>query len=372
MSGRPHVLSPETSVADAARLMQQYGYEGYPVVENGKVIGLLTRKVVDKALNHKLNSTAANLMDANEIWVNPDDSLQHLQSRMTDSGWGQIPVVDPASGSVIGIVTRTDLLKTLTPRLTGKNRKNLGPQLINALSANHLAIIRSIAAEAIEQKLPIYVVGGFVRDLMLDRPSIDFDIVVEGDAIQMAKNVAAKFGGRVTVHTRFGTAKWYLDESAFQGADIPEFLDFITARLEFYAHPTALPTVERSSIKFDLHRRDFTINTLALRLDGRFFGELYDFWGGLSDIKDRLIRVLHSLSFVDDPTRMLRAIRFEQRFGFQIEDRTLQLMLDARELLGNISGDRIRHEINLILDEEYCVQILSRLADLGLLTAIHP
>jgi len=310
-------------------------------------------------------------MDANKIWVQPDDSIQHLQSRMTDSGWGQIPVIDPVSGAVIGIVTRTDLLKTLSPKASKNNRENLETQLTKALPLNRLAIIRTIAAEAVQQKLPIYVVGGFVRDLMLDRPSIDFDIVVEGDAILMAKIVAAKHGGRVTVHTRFGTAKWYLDQSEFQGEDVPEFLDFITARLEFYAHPTALPTVERSSIKFDLHRRDFTINTLALRLDGRYFGELYDFWGGLSDIRDHLIRVLHSLSFVDDPTRMLRAIRFEQRFGFRIEDRTLQLMLDAKGLLGNLSGDRIRHEIDLILDEGNFLQIISRLAELGLLNAIH-
>jgi len=372
MSGRPHLLSPDTSVLEASRLMQYYGYEGYPVVENGKVIGLLTRKVVDKALNHKLNMTAGSLMDANVVWVNPDDSIQQLQSRMTDSGWGQIPVVDPLSGDVIGIVTRTDLLKLLTQKSAKGDLDNLGSKLTKALPPDHLEIIRSIAAIAVEQRLPIYVVGGFVRDLMLDRPSMDFDIVVEGDAIQMAKIVSAQHGGKVTIHKRFGTAKWYLEKSDFQGADVPDFLDFITARMEFYAHPTALPTIERSSIKFDLHRRDFTINTLALRLDGRHFGELFDFWGGLSDIKGRIIRVLHSLSFVDDPTRMLRAIRFEQRFGFRIEDRTLQLMLDAKGLLGNISGDRIRHEINLIFEEGKNIEILSRLAELGLLTAIHP
>lgn len=372
MSGSPHILTPGTSVAEASRLMQYYGYEGYPVVENERVVGLLTRKVVDKALNHKLNLTAGSLMDANEVWVFPDDSIQHLQSRMTDSGWGQIPVVDPESRKVIGIVTRTDLLKLLTPKTTKKDRENLGSKLIKVLPPRHLAIIRSVAEKAIEQRLPIYVVGGFVRDLMMDRPSMDFDIVVEGDAIQMAKNVAAKYGGRITVHKRFGTAKWFLEGSDFQGEDVPEFLDFITARLEFYTHPTALPTIERSSIKFDLHRRDFTINTLALRLDGRQFGELFDFWGGLNDIKGRIIRVLHSLSFIDDPTRMLRAVRFEQRFGFKIEDRTLQLMQDARSLLEGISGDRIRHEINLILDEGKNVEIISRLSDLGLLSAIHP
>ena len=372
MSGRPHLLSPETTVAEASRLMQNYGYEGYPVVENGKVVGLLTRKVVDKAINHKLNLTAASLMDAKEIWVGPADSIQKLQSCMTESGWGQVPVVDPKSGNVIGIVTRTDLLKMLTQKPAKKDRGLLGAKLVKVLPPNHMAIIRMISEIAVEQRYPIYVVGGFVRDLMLDRPSMDYDIVVEGDAIEMAKIVAAEHGGRVTIHRRFGTAKWYPEKSDFKGANIPEFIDFITARMEFYEHPTALPTIERSSIKFDLHRRDFTINTLALRLDGRHFGELFDFWGGLNDIKGCIIRVLHSLSFVDDPTRMLRAIRFEQRFGFRIEDRTLQLLFDAKSLLGNISGDRIRHEIDLILEEEKYVQTLSRLAELGLLTAIHP
>jgi len=304
--------------------------------------------------------------------VKPDDPIQYLQTRMVESGWGQIPVVDPVTGEMIGIVTRTDLLKTLSPKPLSKIEVNLEEKLILALPKNRLGLIRSIAQEAVAQKTALYLVGGFVRDLILDRPSTDFDIVVEGDAIQIAKRVASKHGGRVIVHTRFGTAKWYLLGSDFIGEDIPAFLDFITARLEFYAHPTALPTVERSSIKFDLHRRDFTINTLAIRLDGNHFGELHDYWGGRNDIKNGQIRVLHSLSFIDDPTRMLRAVRFEQRFGFKIEDRTLNLMLEARELLGTLSGDRIRHEINLIFDEPDCSKIFSRLAGLGLLKAIHP
>jgi tRNA nucleotidyltransferase (CCA-adding enzyme) len=372
MSGSPHVISPDTTVVEASQLMQYYGYEGYPVVDNGKVIGLLTRRVVDKALNHKLNLTAESLMDANEVWVRPDDSIQLLQARMTDSGWGQIPVVDPTSGQMVGIVTRTDLLKMLSPKSSRRNRENLEARLIQALAPDRMVIIRLLAKEADEHKTPIFVVGGFVRDLILDRPGMDFDIVVEGDAIVFAKKVAAKYGGRVTIHNRFGTAKWYLAGSTFKGKTIPDFLDFITARMEFYSHPTALPTVERSSIKLDLHRRDFTINALALRLDGKHFGDLFDYWGGGNDLREQLIRVLHSLSFVDDPTRMLRAIRFEQRFDFKIEDRTMQLLLDARSLLNNLSGDRIRHELILIMEEEKCAKILARLADLGLLSAIHP
>ena len=388
MSRRPRLLAPETPVQEAARLMQRYGYEGYPVVQDGRVIGLLTRRAVDRAIAHKLNLTAASLMEAGEVTVRADDSLQHLQARMTDSGWGQVPVVEPQSGAVIGIVTRTDLLKVLSPRPALPSRQSLAGKLEKALPSERLALIRAVAEEAVEHKVAVYVVGGFIRDLLLERPSLDFDIVVEGDAIALAKSLARKYGGRVTSHSRFGTAKWFLREATFdirysssaesrlskleyRTANI-EFLDFISARTEFYEHPTALPTVERGSIKLDLHRRDFTINTLALRLDGHHYGELHDYWGGLADLERGLVRVLHSLSFVDDPTRMLRAVRFEQRFGFRIEERTLQLMGDARPLLERLSGERVRHELDLILDEECAADMLARLAELNLLNVIHP
>ena len=380
MSRRPRLLVPETPVQEAARLMQKYGYEGFPVVAEGKVIGLLTRRAVDRALAHKLNLTAASLMEAGEVTVRPDDSLQHLQARMTDSGWGQVPIVEPETGRVIGIVTRTDLLKTLAPPRTPSPRRHLADRLEKALPPAHLALIRAVAEQAAGQKMALYIVGGFVRDLLLERPSLDFDLVVEGDAIALARALVDKLGGRLTSHTRFGTAKWYLDVSTlerwnvgtFKHSNVPTFVDFISARMEFYAQPTALPTVERGSIKLDLHRRDFTINTLALRLDGHHYGELLDAWGGLNDLKNGLVRVLHSLSFVDDPTRMLRAVRFEQRFDFRIEARTLQLMDEAHNLLEKLSGDRIRHELNLILAEERAAQMLARLAGLNLLTAIHP
>ena len=325
--------------------MRLYGYEGYPVVEDGRVIGLLTRRAVDRAIAHRLNLTAAQLMDAGEITVYPRDRIEILQNKMTDSGWGQIPVVHPDSGKIIGIVTRTDLLKTLTPNHRLPTHQNLAARLEVALPKVRLYLLKTIARAAHEQRIAIYIVGGFVRDLLLDRPGLDFDLVVEGDAISLAKSLARAYGGRVTSHTRFGTAKWLLadipeeltnelalewqnaqprqpqatDKLNANGDDLPASIDLITARTEFYTHPTALPTVEQGSIKLDLHRRDFTINTLALRMDGRHYGELHDYWGGLNDLKNGLVRVLHSLSFVDDPTRMLRAVRFEQRFNFEIE-----------------------------------------------------
>jgi len=367
MSRGPQLLDSQTPVKEVAQMMQRSGFEGYPVVDDGKVIGLLTRRAVDRAMAHRLNLTAASLMDAGEVTVRPEDSLQHLQSRMTDSGWGQVPVVDD-QGEVIGIVTRTDLLQMLAPPESRDGTRNLSARLEEALIPPRLSLIKRVAAQAAQQHMAVYIVGGFVRDLLLGLPSVDFDIVVEGDAIALGKALGKKFGGRVTSHTRFGTAKWFLPEGSHLE---PPTLDLISARTEFYEHPTALPTVERGSIKLDLHRRDFTINTLALRLDGHHYGELHDYWGGLADLERGIVRVLHSLSFVDDPTRLLRAVRYEQRYDFEIESRTRQLMDEARPLLQKLSSERVRHELDRMLDEPNWSEMINRLEELGLLKAIN-
>lgn len=384
MSHRPLMLAPDTPAESALQLMLRYGYEGYPIVRDGKVIGLLNRRAVDRAVSHRMNLTAASLMEAGEVSVGPDDSIEQLRDAMVNSGWGQIPVVDPETHNVVGIVTRTDLLKHITGYATLPGRVNLTGQLESALPPARLALLKAVAAESRRLRQAMYIVGGYVRDLLLHRPGVDFDVVVEGDAIKLAKALARRYGGRTLTHARFGTAKWTISderqrlvamfskEIKLPPEDLPESLDLISARTEFYDYPTALPTVERSSIKLDLHRRDFTINTMALRLDGRHYGDLYDYWGGLRDLQTGLVRVLHSLSFVDDPTRQLRAVRFEQRFDFQIEERTLQLMEEGHPLIKNLSGDRLRHELNLILHEERAVAMLNRLHGLGLLTAIHP
>ena len=378
MSRGPQVLAPDTAVEEAARRMSRYGYEGYPVVQGGKIVGLLTRRAVDRAMSHNYTKPVSSLMEVGGYNVNPTDSVEHLQRLVAATGWGQMPVVDPKSGAVIGIVTRTDLLKNLTPGPKSTGKLSLVSKLESALPAERLALLKIIAEAAREQHAALYVVGGFVRDLLLERPSLDFDLVVEGDAIALARWLAKSYGGRVTGHSRFGTAKWHLEQ---RGGDVSRSqisvaglhsVDLVSARREFYTHPSALPTVERGSIKLDLHRRDFTINTLALRLDGRHYGELHDYWGGLDDLRTGVVRVLHSLSFVDDPTRILRAVRFEQRFAFHIEERTKQLLLEARSLIERLSGDRIRHELNIILDTAFAPQILSRLNSFGLLATIHP
>jgi tRNA nucleotidyltransferase (CCA-adding enzyme) len=370
MSYGVHTLSPETTVAEAEEIMRRYGHEGFPVVENGQVVGTLTRREIDKALHHRLGGAAIRLyMHTGDVSVSPEDSVARLQQVMMEHGLGQVPVVE--GGEVIGIVTRTDLIKLWSTPPPERPRTTEIAQLIErALPAPLLKVIQTASQTASQMGYSLYFVGGFVRDLLLGTPTLDIDLVVEGDAIKLARRLSHQIGGRVRGHARFGTAKLIFDE-AQRELSVPS-IDFVAARTEFYEHPTALPQVERSSIKLDLHRRDFTINTLAIRLDPEHYGELLDFYGGEQDLKDGLIRVLHSLSFVEDPTRMLRAARLEQRLGFKIEERTEELIGNALGLLDRVSGERIRHELYLIFQEAEPEKGLCRLEDLGVLTQIHP
>lgn len=383
MSKKPLTLEPGTTVDEARLLMERFGYEGFPVIKDNQIVGLLNRRSIDKAYAHNLKKTASSLMEAGNYHVTPCDSLLHLQQVMAESGWGQVPVIEPTSGEIIGIATRTDLLKVLANGDNAQNFLNLAVEIKEKIPTGQYQLLRIISKTASELDIPLYIVGGFVRDIILRKPSPDLDFVVEGDAILLATKLSESFGGKVTSHKKFGTAKWWpldhehstanslLSINDVEISQIPETIDLISARTEFYEKPTALPTIKKGSIKLDLHRRDFTINTMAIRLDGASFGDVYDYWGGLNDLKNRKIKVLHSLSFVDDPTRMLRAVRFEQRFNFDIEKRTLELLFEAVTLLDEVSGDRIRHEIDQILIEENVSGMLERLHQLKILSQIH-
>jgi len=385
MSSAPQLLDPTTPIAEAADRMRRFGHEGYPVVEDGRVVGLITRRAVDRAVGHGLGAQPVrSVMDPGDLVVHPDDSVEVLQRAMIERDWGQVAVVDRRSRQVIGIVTRTDLLRSLAGVGEARPALELAAEIERALPPARYALLRIVARAAEMQRVALYVVGGFVRDLLLHQPGADFDLVVEGDAVALARELAASFGGRVSSHRRFGTAKWRLDPrderlssalaAAGAGADpaLPPTVDFVSARAEFYTHPTALPAVQPGSIKLDLHRRDFSINTLALRLDGAHFGQLLDPWGGGRDLRARQIRVLHSISFIDDPTRMLRAVRLAHRLDFEIEPRTLELLGQALPLLHRVSGERLRAELDLILAEARRSEMMARLAALGLLAAIHP
>jgi tRNA nucleotidyltransferase (CCA-adding enzyme) len=258
---------------------------------------------------------------------------------------------------------------------------NLSDRLESFLTVESLALIRLIKTEAERLDLPLYIVGGSVRDLMLGRVINDFDLTVEGDAAQLVESILRKYAGKVVFHARFGTATWTLDETTFKRLNVPmlgpsefpSFLDFISARSETYSQPGALPSVNRSTIDDDLRRRDFTINAMAIRLDGMKYGQLYDPLGGQADLERRLIQILHARSFMDDPTRMLRAVRYAGRYGFEIEPETLSLINDeAREVLSSLSGERLRHEFDLIFEEQDPSRILNRFAELDLLRPIRP
>jgi len=370
--GAVRTLSPDTTVAEAAEQMRRYGYEGYPVVKGGQVIGLLTRREVDRAMHHRLgNAPIETYMRKGAVTISPDASVEELQKRMMELDVGQIPVVE--NGKIIGIVTRTDLLKLWGRPAQQGRAAEIAAKLESALPPPLLELLRLASQTANELGQRLFIVGGFVRDLLLGVPhGPDVDLVVEGDAIQLARELRRRHGGRVRSHARFGTAKWILPSEWAEQPGVPDALDFVTARREFYEKPTALPSVERGSLKSDLGRRDFTINTMAINLTPDRYGELLDFYGGEADLRRGLIRVLHNLSFVEDPTRILRAARLAERLGFEIESRTRELIDDALNLLDRVSGDRIRHELYAAFREEKPERILKRLDEWKVLRAVHP
>lgn len=386
MSRGVQTLTAETTIEEAAKQMQRFGHEGYPVVDagSGRLIGLLTRRAVDRAINHNLeNLHVSQVMKSGRVVVTPSDSVERVQQLMIDEDWGQIPVVAEKDDGerrdeLLGIVTRTDLLRLLSKGVREEEEGNVRSLLSESLPPAVWQMVQRVSDVADEAGMPTYFVGGLIRDLLLDVPSVDVDMVVEGDAIGLARRLCDRFGGRVRSHARFGTAKWLLSRRLWRAVapntpsnGTPDSIDFVTARTEFYDRPSALPEVEQGSIKLDLHRRDFTINTLAVRLDGAHLGELLDFYGGLRDLDQGLIRVLHSLSFIDDATRILRAARLEQRLGFAIESRTAELIAEALPMLDRVTGERIRHEIELALREADPVPVMERLAELGVLSQIH-
>jgi len=229
-----------------------------------------------------------------------------------------------------------------------------------------LKIIREIGKEADRKQLSAYIVGGIVRDIILKRENLDLDIVVDGDAICLARDLAKKWNGKVTVYKKFKTAHLETPKGLH--------IDFAMARKERYAHSGALPVVRPGSLKEDFSRRDFTINAMAIAINSGCFGQLMDEFGGLTDLSKRTVKVLHDQSFIDDPTRILRAVRFEQRFSFRMERRTLSLMKTAirKKNLANIKPDRYFNELKKILYETDPLKGLKRLYHLGGLQVFDP
>ncbi|MCI5158360.1 MAG: CCA tRNA nucleotidyltransferase, partial [Candidatus Electrothrix sp. AUS1_2] len=297
-----------------------------------------------------------------------------------------VPVVrEPASAEdgdavICGVITRTDLLNLLIndpshlPRNlfhedehpSSERTRNISSLMTETLGRDIILLLREIGEIAQGLYMHAYAVGGFSRDLLLQTKNLDIDIVVEGDGILFAKELAEKKQATVRTHEKFATATVILPDGLR--------VDVATARLEYYAFPAAMPTVEHSSLKQDLFRRDFTINAMAIHLNPKWFGTLVDFFNSQNDLKERRIRVLHNLSFVEDPTRIFRAVRFEQRLDFRISKQTEKLMRNAvrMHLYEKFSGPRFFNEIKHILSEDRPLGSLRRLDSFNLFPVLWP
>lgn len=375
MSSPVRTAAPATTMKEAGELMVRWGHGALPVLEDGKLAGLVTRKDVDKALRHGLShAPVKGFMARSVITAAPDADLLSLERLLSHEAIGRIPILS-GEGELAGIVTRKDVLRAehgdgYLDRGLPTARSEATARFLASVDAllpeDVRGALRELGALAQERGVRAHVVGGFVRDMLLGRPNLDVDVVVEGDGIAFADAAAERLGGRVKAHMRFGTAVLVLSRTLH--------LDVTSARTEYYTRPGALPTVERSSLRQDLLRRDFSINAMAACIDPECFGAIADPFGGLRDLQRGSIRALHSLSFVEDPTRVMRAARFEQRYGFAIEDSTEALARHAVEmgLLEDISGARVRGELFAILQEEDATSALRRLDGLGALSVLIP
>jgi len=376
MTKPPVVIESTRSMADAAELMTRYGRKAVGVVAPGgmRCVGLLEHQTADKAVAHGLRDVPlAEYMLEDYLKVPPTADLHQVMEIVIGKRQRFLPVVE--GEEIIGVITRTDLVNLLVEEsaripetmLPDRQRdRNIRSVMRTRLPGSILALLEQAGLLAQQLGYKVYAVGGFVRDILLARNNLDIDLVVEGDGINFARELAKARQGRVKEHLKFKTAVVVFPDG--------QRIDVATARMEYYEYPTALPTVELSSIKLDLYRRDFTINALALNLTPGHFGQLMDFFGAQRDIKEKTIRVLHSLSLVEDPTRILRAVRFEQRFNFRIGAQTLRLIKNAVQLnlFTKLSGFRLAHELQHIMDEEHVLESLNRLQELKLLAAIHP
>jgi tRNA nucleotidyltransferase (CCA-adding enzyme) len=425
MSSPVRTIRPETTIEQAQRILLRYGHSGLSVVDaQGKLVGIISRRDIDIALHHGFShAPVKGYMTINLKTITPDTTLPEIESLMVTYDIGRLPVLE--NGQLVGIVTRTDVLRELHQQNDGElgapttarewglgaigrwgdGEKGKGgeesveipalSQLRDRLAPKLWELLTKASAQAKQRGWHLYLVGGAVRDLLLAKEASgtlliqDIDLVVDGfhkaadvgAGVELAKALQQLYpAARLEIHGAFQTAAllWHKD---------PEldslWVDIATARTEFYPYPAANPEVEASSIRQDLYRRDFTINALALRLTPPRAGKLLDFFGGLLDLQAKQIRVLHANSFIEDPTRIYRGVRFAVRFGFNIEQQTEEYIRYAinsgvydRTTRENSKAPalqtRLKAELKHILEAPYWKPALQLLADLGALQCIHP
>ncbi len=362
-------MQVDMRIKRAYKIMNLTGYGGIPIVEENKLVGIVVRRDVQKAMDHHLGAhPVKSIMSTNLIIADADESVERVKEKMIENGVGRIPVI--RDGMLVGLITRTDVIRevyhhekstrmTVAENMRSENVKKL---MMKSLTLEQYRFLEELGRIAQANDYRIYIVGGFVRDMLLERPNLDIDIVVEGNAVEFTKLIMTLKNVKAEIHQKFLTAKVYFIDEAVE-------IDFATARSEYYEYPGALPSVDQAHLKKDLYRRDFTINALAIALNQNVFGRLIDYFGSRKDIDMGSVKILYNTSFIDDATRILRGVRYEQRYGFQMEERTLEHLEKALrdKYLEKISGGRIRYEIIRMLEEKHALKMMKRLGELNIL-----
>ena len=356
MSYPVQVVKENLNISHVNEILKKYGHSGIPIVDKKDyLVGIITRKDVDKAMGHGLShAPVKGFKSRGIITAGPNASIGEIQNLMIENGIGRIPITDKKK--IIGIVTRKDILRFLH----GRSYEDLW----GFFPARVRKILKEISGVARILKYNTYLVGGIVRDTLLKIPNFDIDIVVEGDGIRFGRELSARLDCKFESHRKFGTSVLVLEDG--------QHIDIATARVEYYKSPAALPTVESGNIRQDLSRRDFTINTMAISLNKKNFGEILDFFGGREDLRNKKIKVLHKMSFIEDPTRIFRAVRFEKRLVFKMDSQTEELARTTinMDVVSRLNGVRIRDELIFILNEKNPLEAIRRLDELGALKKI--
>lgn len=330
----------------------KYGHSSFPVLNETQImIGLISKADLVKAKQLGLeNSPVKAAMKTNVVTLSVTDSIKTAHAKIATHHIGRLPVVDD-NNQVIGIVTRTNLIQR-----TFQEPTTIAESTLKAYFTSSYQLLKSIGSLADELNCSVFLVGGVIRDLFLNKNHTDLDLIVEGDAIQFAHELADRFGGSVKSYNAFYSATWF--------NELGKEIDIVSCRKEYYASPGALPEVKKTSIYEDLARRDFSINAIAMFINHSRFGELVDLFNGRHDMEHKRIRILHPLSFVEDPTRIFRAVRFSLRLQFELDVDTRKATQAAGKALKQISAQRLLHELKKFENEDMLLTGFQKLDDL--------
>lgn len=363
-------VKENSKIEDALNKMNYYHINGMPVISRGKLSGAITRQLIDRALSHGLkNAKVKDIMDPNVPAVEKSTPLEEFKSILTGSGKRFLIVME--GKKIKGIITRMDLYKSLLEKekilkeIPQEKMIDVKRIVDQYFPKNMLEKLKNIGIISENLKMKAYIVGGTVRDMLLGLPPTDIDVVIEGNAIKVGAKISDETRAKFKAHTKFLTGILNFPDGVK--------IDLATARKERYGSPASLPDVEASLILKDLSRRDFTINTMIVSLNPSSYGKLYDHFNGLQDLKSKTLKVLHTLSFIEDPTRALRAFRLSEKLKLKLSSITEKLIKTAIDqgAFEHLSGSRLWEEFSYILELPEPYSAMQKLENIGLLKVLN-